>query len=109
MVVWKCFRNIFFKGKCEEPPNPCEVCGIYSYTKCGLFNALVHYFPHKGGQKSQILFAAFHSNNFFGLERIDVDLIGNKNMDWKTPTVSIKNHSKRKIRVMKDDDSEKLQ
>ena len=59
-------------------PNSCEVCGIDIYTTCGLCKAPVHYFPHKCGKNGKNCFLNFHSDNFFGLARTYVDLIGKK-------------------------------
>ena len=66
----------------------------------------MHYFPQKVVQKSQNSFVGFHSDNFFGIAIIDVDLTGKKKKYWKWPEVEIKTHNKRKIRVTKNDDSE---
>ena len=47
-------------------------------------------FSSESLKNCQNFFIKFHSDNFFGLSRIDVNLIGKKNKDWKAPTVAIK-------------------
>ena len=57
----------------------------------------MHYVLMKGGQKSHHFFVDFHSDNIFGIARIDVDLIVNKKKDWKAQTVAIKITTKDKL------------
>ena len=87
-------------------PNPREVCGVGSYTLCGIYKTPVQYFPQKCGQKSQNCFVDFQSGNFFWLAKTDVYFIGKKKKYRKVPIVTIKNHDNIKIRVMKNDDYE---
>ena len=86
-------------------PKVCKVCGIDRYITCGMCKASAHYFPQKVEQKSQIFFVDFHNDNFFGIARTDVDLIGREKKDRKAPTVTIKNHNNRQIRATKKDES----
>ena len=45
-------KHVFTKGNMDNP-KASEMCGIYSYSTCGLYKVSVHYFTQKGGQKSQ--------------------------------------------------------
>ena len=82
------------------------MCGIDIYIPREKCKSPVHYFTQKGGKKSQNLFFEYHSDNFFGIARTDVDLIGKKKNHWRAPTVTIKKHNKRQIREMENDESE---
>ena len=97
-------KYILLKGNAKNS-KPDEVCGIDSYTTYGMCKAPVKYFPHKCGKNSQNCFIDFHSDNFFGLKRTYAELVEKENKDRKAPTVAIKYHNKRKIRVMKKDES----
>ena len=83
------FQKHVMKNGNVNNPKACEVCGIDIYTSYGLCKASVHYYPHICGENSKNCFVDFNSDKFFGLARIDVELIGNKK-DWKSPTVTIK-------------------
>ena len=85
---------------------PCEVCGLDTYTTCGLCKAPVHYFPQKGSQKGQSCFIDYHNDNFFGLARKDVALIGKKKKDWKAPTANVRKLNRRKIKGIMGDDEQ---
>eukprot|EP00957_Ditylum_brightwellii_P163520 12449744-Ditylum_brightwellii.AAC.1 len=85
---------------------PCEVCGLDSYTTRGLYKTPVHYFQHKGWQKNQNCFADYHNDNFFGLARKNVALIGKKKKDWKVCTAKVRKQNRRKIRSITGEDEQ---
>ena len=47
-------------------PKAREVCGIDSYTTCGICKAPAYYFSKKGGQKSQIASLTFTVITYLG-------------------------------------------
>eukprot|EP00957_Ditylum_brightwellii_P134804 10277883-Ditylum_brightwellii.AAC.1 len=81
----------FNSKKKVKNPNPCEVCGVPSCILCGLCGESVQYFPQKGGQKSQNRFVDYHCENFFGLARDDMTLVGKHKKDWRKPSKTTKN------------------
>lgn len=67
-------------------PKVCQVCGENAYSKCGLCNVALHYFPKKGANVGAECFLHYHSDSFFGLAECDAPIVKKMKKDWEFPT-----------------------
>ena len=63
----------------------CNACGLPCFSKCGICNVYLHYFPQRGQVVDQLCFLKHHNESFFGLARQDMTLVGKRLRDFKKP------------------------
>jgi hypothetical protein len=83
-------------------PKICHVCGAEAYSKCGLCNVALHYFPKRGASTGAECFMQYHSDAFFGLAKQDATIVQKRKQDWVFPTVAAKRSNAAHIRTLKE-------
>jgi hypothetical protein len=69
-------------------PKVCVICGEKAYSKCGLCDVALHYFPRTGAYAGAECFLQYHSNAFFGLGYQDAPIVKKMKKEWVFPTNS---------------------
>jgi hypothetical protein len=67
-------------------PKVCHVCGEPAYSKCGLCDVALHYFPRTGANTGAECFLQYHNTSFFGLGYQDASIVNKRKQDWEKPT-----------------------
>eukprot|EP00957_Ditylum_brightwellii_P076424 5808279-Ditylum_brightwellii.AAC.1 len=98
------FQKYVDSKKNVKNPKPCKVCGVPSYILCGLCGESVHCFSQKGGKQKQNCFVDYHCENFFGLKRADMTLVGKRNKIGGHHQRQQQKANKRMIRELLEDE-----
>jgi hypothetical protein len=84
-------------------PKVCYVCGEPAYSKCGLCDVTLHYFPKRGANAGAECYLLYHSDPFFGLAKQDATLVKKRKQDWVFPTNAAKRGNATYIRRLGED------
>ena len=79
----------------------CQVCRIICFSKCGICNKYMHFFPIRGEQREQTCFIRYHNENFLGLARGDSYLHGKAQRRWVAPTKREMDNNKKHIKKLR--------